>query len=108
MPPLYRIDVAKKVYYALDDNDRDSVLAEIEANNNRRDRINVQRFKGLGEMNPVQLRDTTMKPATRSLVRLEVSQGDETYALMDMLQAKKRAQDRKSWLERKGDQAEFA
>ncbi len=108
MPPLYRIDVAKKVYYALDDNDRDSVLAEIETNNNRRDRINVQRFKGLGEMNPVQLRDTTMKPATRSLVRLEVSQGDGTYALMDMLQAKKRAQDRKSWLERKGDQAEFA
>jgi len=105
MPPLYRIDVAKKVFYALDDEDKERILQHIESEKIR-GKVNVQRFKGLGEMNPVQLRETTMTPSTRSLLRLAVSPGDGTYALMDMLLAKKRSTDRKFWLSEKGDQAE--
>ena len=105
MPPLYRIDVGKRVFYALDDADKDRVLKHIE-DEKIRGKVNVQRFKGLGEMNPLQLRETTMNPSTRSLLKLEVKEGDGTHSLMDMLLAKKRASDRKAWLGKKGDQAE--
>ncbi len=104
MPPLFRIDIAKKVYYALDEADKNTILKRIEAEKIR-GKINIQRFKGLGEMNAPQLRETTMNPATRSLLQLEVKHGDGTHSLMDMLLAKKRAPDRKSWLNDKGDKA---
>lgn len=107
MPPLYRIDVAKRVFYALDDRERDHILQQIEQEKIR-GKVNVQRFKGLGEMNPIQLRETTMNPQTRRLVQLDISQGDGTFAIMDMLLAKKRAADRKDWLTQKGDQANVA
>ena len=106
MPPLYRIDVAKKVYYALDDSDRISILEHIEADKIR-GKVSIQRFKGLGEMNPPQLRETTMNPQTRSLLQLSVKSGDGTHSLMDMLLAKKRSPDRKTWLTNKGDQAKM-
>ncbi len=106
MPPLYRIDVAKKVFYALDENDKGNILKYIEAEKIR-GKVNIQRFKGLGEMNPLQLRETTMAPETRSLQQLEVADGDGTHSLLDMLLAKKRAPDRKSWLSKKGDQVEL-
>lgn len=105
MPPLYRIDVGKEVYYALDQAERKGILDRIEAEN-KRGKISVTRFKGLGEMNPLQLRETVMDPNTRRLVRLAVEPDDETDTLMDMLLGKKRAADRKSWLERHGDEAE--
>ena len=105
MPPLYRIDVGKKVFYALDDAERRGVLDRIEAEK-LKGKINVQRFKGLGEMNPIQLRETTMNPDTRRLVQLIAHPGDETLASLDMLLAKKRASDRRVWLEDKGDLAE--
>ncbi len=106
MPPLYRIDAAKKVFYALHEEHKDNILKHIKSEKIR-GKVNIQRFKGLGEMNPLQLRETTMAPATRSLQQLEVSDGDGTYSLLDMLLAKKRASDRKSWLSDKGDQAEL-
>jgi len=106
MPPLYRIDVAKKVFYALDEEDKDNLLKRLESEKVR-GKINIQRFKGLGEMNPLQLRETTMAPQTRSLQQLEVVDGDDTHSLLDMLLAKKRAADRKSWLSEKGDQIEL-
>jgi len=105
MPPLYRIDVGKEVHYALDEAEKQGILDRIAADG-RRGKVNVQRFKGLGEMNPLQLRETTMDPDTRRLVRLVVDAGDETNNLLDMLLAKKRAADRKQWLESKGDLAE--
>lgn len=105
MPPLYRIDVGKEVFYALDDAEKRGTLDRIAAEK-RKSKVNVQRFKGLGEMNPLQLRETTIAPATRRLVQLTITAGDGTHALMDMLLAKKRAGDRKSWLEEKGDLAE--
>jgi len=105
MPPLYRIDVGKEVYYALDDAEKQGVLDRIAAEKIR-GKINVQRFKGLGEMNPKQLRETTLSPDTRRLVQLTIKPGDNTNQLMDMLLAKKRAADRKKWLEKKGDLAE--
>ncbi|KPK52117.1 MAG: DNA topoisomerase IV [Thiotrichales bacterium SG8_50] len=105
MPPLYRIDVGKHVFYALDDKERKQVLDRI-SEEKLRGKVNVQRFKGLGEMNPMQLRETTMDPATRRLVQLTVKPGDTTNRMMDMLLAKKRAPDRKRWLEKKGDEAE--
>ncbi len=107
MPPLYRIDVAKKVYYALDEKEKDRILQQIE-NDKIRGKVNVQRFKGLGEMNPLQLRETTMKPATRSLVQLQIKKGDKPFEVMDMLLAKKRSADRKNWLSENGDRAEVA
>ncbi len=107
MPPLYRIDVAKKVFYALDDNEKDKILAQIEAEKIR-GKVNVQRFKGLGEMNPPQLRETTMNPESRSLVQLHIKKGDHPYEVLDMLLAKKRASDRKSWLSENGDRAQIA
>ena len=105
MPPLFRIDIGKDVYYALDEAERQGVLDRIAAEN-KRGKVQVTRFKGLGEMNPLQLRETVMDPNTRRLVRLVVEAGDDTLQLMDMLLAKKRAPDRKEWLETKGDLAD--
>jgi len=105
MPPLYRIDVGKEVFYALDDNEKASVLERINAEK-LRGKVNVQRFKGLGEMNPMQLRETTMAPDTRRLVQLNLDTNADTDGLMDMLLAKKRAPERKAWLESKGNLAE--
>jgi topoisomerase-4 subunit B len=105
MPPLYRIDAGRQVYYALDDGERDATLARI-AKENARTRPVVTRFKGLGEMNPPQLRETTIDPRTRRLVQLTIEAKDQTDKLMDMMLAKKRASDRRDWLESKGDKAE--
>ncbi|MEW8014711.1 MAG: DNA topoisomerase IV subunit B [Candidatus Sedimenticola endophacoides] len=105
MPPLYRIDVGKQVFYALDDGEKQGVLDRVEAEK-LRGKVNVQRFKGLGEMNPMQLRETTIHPDTRRLVQLVVDAGDDTNGVMDMLLAKKRAGDRKAWLQNKGDLAQ--
>ena len=107
MPPLYRIDVGKEVYYALDDAERNGILERLAAEN-KRAKPNVQRFKGLGEMNPGQLRETTMDPDTRRLVQLVLDADDDTHSTFDMLLAKKRAGDRKAWLESKGDLADVA
>ncbi len=104
MPPLYRIDAGKDVHYALDDEEREVIIATLTKKN--KGKINVQRFKGLGEMNPLQLRETTMDPNTRRLVQLTLDDEPTTYALMDMMLAKKRAGDRKIWLESKGNLAE--
>ncbi|MBN0986392.1 DNA topoisomerase IV subunit B [Amphritea pacifica] len=106
MPPLYRIDVAKDVFYALDDNEKDSIVERIRAER-KNARIGVQRFKGLGEMNPLQLRETTMSRDTRRLVQLTIEPGDGTNDVMDMLLAKKRSPDRKEWLESKGNLADI-
>ena len=105
MPPLYRIDVGKRVFYALDEGERLGVLDRIKAEN-LKGQINVQRFKGLGEMNPLQLRETTMNPDTRRLVQLTIEEVDETSGQLDLLLAKKRSQDRKAWLETKGNLAD--
>lgn len=105
MPPLYRIDIAKHVYYALDDAEKEKVLARIAAEKIR-GKVNVQRFKGLGEMNPLQLRETTMHPATRRLLQLEIAHSDRAHSVMDMLLSKKRASHRKEWLREKGGQVE--
>ncbi|MGP1834035.1 DNA topoisomerase IV subunit B [Shewanella frigidimarina] len=104
MPPLFRIDIGKEVFYALDEAEKVGILDRITAEN-KKGKVQVTRFKGLGEMNPLQLRETTMDPNTRRLVQLTIDDADETVALMDMLLAKKRAPDRKSWLETKGDLA---
>jgi len=107
MPPLYRIDVGKQVFYALDDAERRGVLHRIEAEG-LKGKVSVTRFKGLGEMSALQLRETTMAPETRRLVQLTLKAGDLTHELMDMLLAKKRAGDRREWLQAKGDLAEVA
>jgi topoisomerase-4 subunit B len=106
MPPLFRIDVGKNVYYALDDHERDGILARIEAEGIR-GKVNIQRFKGLGEMNPLQLRETTMDPNTRRLVQLTLAEGEDAFATIDMLLAKNRAADRKQWLTEEGDKADL-
>ena len=105
MPPLFRIDIGKEVYYALDESEKQGILDRIEAEN-KRGKVNVQRFKGLGEMNPLQLRETTMDPNTRRLVQLTVGDAEQMLELMDMLLAKKRSGDRKVWLESKGNLAQ--
>lgn len=105
MPPLYRIDAGKQIYYALDDVERDQLLKKLEKESSRT-RPTVTRFKGLGEMNPPQLRETTIDPRTRRLVQLTIETEDNTDQLMDMLLAKKRAADRRGWLEEKGNLAE--
>ena len=107
MPPLYRIDIGKDVYYALDESEKKGILDRLAAEN-KKGKVNVQRFKGLGEMNPLQLRETTMAVDTRRLVQLTIEDGDETHQMMDMMLAKKRAGDRKNWLEEKGNLAEIA
>jgi topoisomerase-4 subunit B len=104
MPPLYRIDCGKEVFYALDEDEKKGILDRLEAEK-KRSKINVQRFKGLGEMNPLQLRETTIDPNTRRLVQLTIDDLVQTMEMMDMLLAKKRATDRKDWLEMKGDRA---
>jgi topoisomerase-4 subunit B len=104
MPPLYRVDIGKKVEYALDEVERDAILARIEAEKIT-GKVSVTRFKGLGEMNPLQLRETSMDPDTRRLVQLTMDAPEETKAVMDLLLAKKRAPDRKAWLEKKGNLA---
>jgi topoisomerase-4 subunit B len=105
MPPLYRIDVGKRVFYALDDAEKQGCLDRIAAEK-LKGKITIQRFKGLGEMNPLQLRETTLNPDTRRLVQLVVELGDGTEDLMDMLLARKRSGDRKGWLQERGDLAE--
>jgi topoisomerase IV subunit B len=105
MPPLYRIDAGKQVLYALDNAERDAVLKRLSAEHSRAKPV-VTRFKGLGEMNPAQLRESTIDPLTRRLVQLTILAKDNTDKLMDMLLAKKRAGDRREWLERSGNLAE--
>ena len=105
MPPLYRVDIGKEVHYALDDDELNGILERLQAEK-KRGKPQVTRFKGLGEMNPPQLRETTMDPNTRRLVQLTLDDYSGTQELMDMLLAKKRASDRKAWLESKGDLAE--
>ncbi len=106
MPPLYRIDVGKEVFYALDDGERRGTLDRIAAEN-KRGTVNVQRFKGLGEMNPRQLRETTIAPETRRLVQLTVEADDGTDERLDLLLSRKRASDRRHWLETKGNLAQI-
>ena len=104
MPPLYRIDLGKEVYYALDEAEKNAILGRLKADN-KSSKCSVQRFKGLGEMNPPQLRETTMDPDTRRLVQLILDENGDADSTFDMLLAKKRAGDRKAWLEQKGDLA---
>ena len=104
MPPLYRIDAGKQVFYALDDKEKEQFEARL-LKENKRQKIQVQRFKGLGEMNPKQLRETTMQPDTRRLIQLTLNHPLQIAETMDMLLSKKRASDRKSWLETKGNLA---
>jgi topoisomerase-4 subunit B len=106
MPPLYRIDAGKEVFYALDDAEKQGLVDRIAAEKIR-GKVVVQRFKGLGEMNPMQLRETTIAPETRRLVQLTIDLNDDTHQMMDMLLARKRASDRRNWLEASGDMAEI-
>lgn len=103
-PPLYRIDIENNIYYALNDAEKEGILERIAAEK-KRGKMNVQRFKGLGEMNPLQLRETTMNPETRRLIQLVLEEGEEAERIMDMLLAKKRSNDRRVWLETKGNLA---
>jgi topoisomerase IV subunit B len=107
MPPLFRIDVGKTVFYALDESEKDGVLDRIEAEKIK-GKVDIQRFKGLGEMNPLQLRETTMNPDTRRLVQLGLAKDGSDVKVMDMLLAKKRSKDRRAWLESKGDLANLS
>ena len=106
MPPLYRIDCGKDVLYALDDAQREEIVASFKGKKGK-PKINIQRFKGLGEMNPSQLRETVMDPATRQLVQLSISSSDNANAMMDLLLSKKNASARKEWLEKKGSLAKI-
>ncbi|MGK0674330.1 MAG: DNA topoisomerase IV subunit B [Halothiobacillaceae bacterium] len=104
MPPLFRIDAGKQVFYALDEQERDGILDRLQAE--KIGKVNVTRFKGLGEMNPMQLRESTIAPETRRLVRLTLDEGEEAHLMLDMLLAKRRAADRRAWLESKGHLAD--
>jgi len=106
MPPLYRIDCGKEVAYALDDAQKESIVKQLKSKKGK-PKINIQRFKGLGEMNPSQLRETVMDPSSRQLVCLSISSSDNANSVMDLLLSKKRAPDRKDWLEKKGSLAEI-
>ena len=106
MPPLYRIDCGKDVLYALDDKQREEIVSTFKGKKGK-PKINIQRFKGLGEMNPSQLRETVMDPATRQLVQLSISSSDNANSMMDLLLSKKNAPARKEWLERKGSLAKI-
>jgi topoisomerase-4 subunit B len=106
MPPLYRIDIGKEVYYALDEAEKQGMLDRIHAEN-KRGKVQVTRFKGLGEMNPIQLRETTMDPNTRRLLQLTLVDRPKVEAMLDLLLAKKRASHRREWLESKGDKADI-
>ena len=101
MPPLYRVDCGKEVLYALDEKQKEQIVSEFKSKKGK-PKINIQRFKGLGEMNPSQLRETVMDPETRQLVRLSISSTDNANAMMDLLLSKKNAPARKEWLEKKG------
>ncbi|WP_413478002.1 DNA topoisomerase IV subunit B [Vibrio hibernica] len=103
MPPLFRIDCGKEVFYALDESEKEGILDRLSS---KKAKINVQRFKGLGEMNPLQLRETTMDPNTRRLVQLTIDDDEKTMEMMDMLLGKKRAEDRRAWLQAYGDKAD--
>ncbi|TWI77359.1 DNA topoisomerase IV subunit B [Desulfobotulus alkaliphilus] len=103
MPPLFRIDAGKEVFYALDQSEKKAILNRIARKKGKKGTVNVVRFKGLGEMNPMQLKETTMAPDTRRLVRLTLNNDSRTFDMMDMLLAKKRSQDRRVWLETHGD-----
>jgi topoisomerase-4 subunit B len=105
MPPLFRVDVGKEVFYALDQAERDMILDRIEAEK-KSGKVSVTRFKGLGEMNPSQLRETTMATETRRLIQLTVAGKDKAEQMLDMLLAKKRAPDRRQWLQEKGNLAD--
>ena len=105
MPPLYRVDLGKETFYALDEPEKQGIIDRLAAEN-RRGKVSVTRFKGLGEMNPLQLRETTMAPDTRRLVMLTIEDGDDTDSSLDMLLSKKRASDRRAWLEDKGNLAD--
>jgi len=107
MPPLLRIGAGKEVVYALDEQERAKALARIAAENSRIKPV-VTRFKGLGEMSPLQLRETTMAPQTRRLVQMTIDAKDSPDQLLDMLLAKKRAGDRREWLESKGNLAHIS
>ena len=113
MPPLFRIDVGKEVFYALDEDEKNGILDRITAEK-KPGKVNVQRFKGLGEMNPLQLRETTMAKDTRRLVQLTLEEDPtankktSTYQMMDLLLAKNRSADRKAWLEASGSLADYA
>ena len=104
-PPLYRIDIAKDKFYALDEAERDGIIDRFAAEK-RKGKVSVTRFKGLGEMNPLQLRESTIAPDTRRLAQLTIEAGDNTFDIMNMMLSKKRAADRKEWLQEKGDLAE--
>ncbi|GIX21635.1 MAG: DNA topoisomerase 4 subunit B [Gammaproteobacteria bacterium] len=106
MPPLYRIDAGKQTFYALDDAERDGLLDRLKAEGFK-GRIQVTRFKGLGEMNPAQLRETTIHPDTRRLIQLTLEDAERTREVMDLLLAKRRAADRRAWLEAKGNLADL-
>ena len=108
MPPLYRIDVGKEVFYALDDPEKNNIIKRIKRRKKNKSKINIQRFKGLGEMNPAQLKETTIAPDSRRLVQLSIDYDSEdsikeVHSFMDMLLSKKRARDRKNWIETKGN-----
>lgn len=105
MPPLFRIDVGKKIFYALDESEKQAILKKVR-DEKMKGKVSVMRFKGLGEMNPLQLRESTMHPDTRRLVQLQLDDSEKTREMMDMLLAKKRASDRRGWLQEKGDLAE--
>jgi topoisomerase-4 subunit B len=106
MPPLYRIDAGKKVYYALDEEEKKGILKRLKSGG-KSGKVGVQRFKGLGEMNPMQLRETTMAPDTRRLIKLSIEPNNRAFKVMDMMLAKKRAQDRRAWLGKNGNLAKI-
>ena len=106
MPPLYRIDCGKDVLYALDDAQKEAIVKDFKSKKGK-PKINIQRFKGLGEMNPSQLRETVMDPSSRQLVQLSISSSDNANSMMDLLLSKKNASARKEWLEKKGSLAKI-